>query len=261
MDWTKIGPVRPGERHQSVTVNVASVEALLGDLASRLAAGDGFSLATLNLDHVVKLRGDPAFRAAYAAQTHITADGNPIVWFSRLARQPIARIPGSDLVVPLASLAAELGQPVALFGSTPASLSAAAEALQRAVPSINIVARIAPPSGFDPGGGDAAKQVEALRKTGARLVFVALGAPKQELFVARAAQEMPQAGFASIGAGLDFLSGTQRRAPRFVQAMAAEWLWRAAADPRRLTGRYISCLAILPAVARAALRQRAWGRP
>ncbi len=261
MDWTQIGPQRPGERHQSVTVNAASREALLADLARHLEAGEGFTVATLNLDHVVKLRGDPAFRAAYAAQSHVTADGNPIVWFSRLARQQIARIPGSDLVLPVARLAADEGQPVALFGSTPGSLAAAARALEQQVPGIAIVARIAPPEGFDPSGPDAAEQIGALRQTGARIVFLALGAPKQELFAARAAQEMPQAGFISIGAGLDFISGKQRRAPKIVQAIAAEWLWRAARDPRRLAGRYLRCIAILPAVARAALRQRAWGRP
>src|SRR6056297_946866 len=111
-----------------VTVTVPDRVGLLADIRARLERGAGFSVATLNLDHAVKLRTDRMFRAAYAAQTHVTADGNPVVWLSRLAGQrEVALVPGSELVVPVARLAAEKGVPVALFGATDASLAAAAD--------------------------------------------------------------------------------------------------------------------------------------
>ena len=65
--------------------------AFLGDLAGRMAARQGFHVATVNLDHIVKLRADPAFAAAYAAHSHVVADGNSIVWLSRLAGRHVDR--------------------------------------------------------------------------------------------------------------------------------------------------------------------------
>ena len=110
----------------NVTVTVPDQAALLDDLARRFEDGQGFAVATLNLDHVVKLSRDAAFRAAYEAQTHVTADGNPIVWLSRLAGQQVELIPGSELIDPLCALAARSGVPVALFGATETALTAAA---------------------------------------------------------------------------------------------------------------------------------------
>ncbi len=88
--------------------------------------GEGFALATLNLDHLVKLRASGAFRRAYGAQDLVVADGNPIVWLSRLAGRKVELVPGgSDMVLPLAEVAADEGVRVALVGSTEESLVAA----------------------------------------------------------------------------------------------------------------------------------------
>jgi exopolysaccharide biosynthesis WecB/TagA/CpsF family protein len=249
MNWSA-DPAHP------VRVNVASRAGLLQDLAARMAARQGFTLATLNLDHVVKLRANAAFRAAYAAHSHITADGNPIVWLSGLAGQGMELVPGSELVGPVAALAAQAGVPLGLFGSSDAALAGAARVLEGLYPDLRIVAKISPPYGFDPAGPVADGAIDALAAAGARLVFVALGAPKQEIFAARAAGRMPEAGFLSIGAGLDFLSGHQRRASPLAQRLKAEWLVRLAQDPRRLGGRYAACVAILPRLTGEALQAR-----
>ena len=244
-------------REGRVTVTVRDRAGLLGDLGQRLGAGQGFAVATLNLDHVVKLKRDAAFRAAYAGQTHVTADGNPIVWLSRLAGQPeVALVPGSELVSPVAALAAEQGVGVALFGATQASLEAAAAALEAAHPGLRVVLKLAPPMGFDPDGAEADQAIAAIGASGAGLVFLALGAPKQERFAARALAALPQAGFLSIGAGLDFMSGAQRRAPKWVRAIAAEWLWRLLSNPHRLAARYGACLIMLPGLCARALQVR-----
>jgi len=245
-----------------VTVTVTDRAVLLSDLAARFEAREGFTVATINLDHVVKLGRDRAFRAAYAAQTHVTADGNPIVWLCRLAGQrEVALVPGSELVVPVARLAAEKGVPVALFGATDASLAAAADALRGAAPGLDVVLTLAPPMGFDPEGAEADAAIVALGESGAGLVFLALGAPKQEIFAARGARKLPGAGFLSIGAGLDFLSGAQVRAPGWVRAIAAEWLWRMLSDPRRLAARYGACALAMPGLTLRALAARRGARP
>lgn len=249
-------PVEFAAPPHRIAVNVPDRAALMAEVARRFASGQGFALATINLDHLVKLGRDPAFAAAYAAQDLVVADGNPIVWLSRLARRPVELVPGSEMVLPLAQAAAAAGVPVALVGSTEAVLAASGAALQAQVPGLQIAARIAPPMGFDPDGPGAAAVLEQIRASGARLVFLALGAPKQERLAARGRSALPEVGFASIGAGLDFLAGTQTRAPEWVRAIAMEWLWRMLSSPRRLARRYAECALILPGQAVRAWRLR-----
>jgi len=237
-------------------VNTASADALLADLDYRLAVGCGFAVATLNLDHVVKLRERPDFRMTYLQQSHVVADGRPIVWMRRLSGQPVELVTGSDLVAPLLALAARRDVPVAFFGSRQATLDTAAERLERRIPGLRIVARIAPRQGFDPSGPDAEAMLAELAASGARLCLVALGAPKQETFAVRALARMPACGFVSIGAGLDFIAGHQRRAPLWMRRLALEWFWRMMSDPRRLTRRYMLCFRELPRIALTALHAR-----
>lgn len=256
MNWSHIDGISNVDASASVVVNTPSKDALMADVERRFRAREGFTVATLNLDHVVKLRTDEQFRSAYARHSHITADGNPIVWLSRLSGQQVQLAPGSDLVAPVAEAAARNDVPVALFGSTDASLGAAAKALETKFRGLRVVAQIAPPMGFDPMSVESDALIEELSQSGARLVFLALGAPKQEVFAARAAQRLQDAGFLSIGAGLDFLSGSQKRAPAVVRALAAEWIWRMLGNPRRLARRYLGCIVILPSLTMSAMRQR-----
>lgn len=250
-----------GTLRDRVSVTHPERRAFLADLEARLRDRRGFAVATVNLDHVVKLSRDPRFRTAYRAQTHVVADGNPIVWLSRLAGRPVELIPGSELILPLAGIAARTETPVALLGATEETLARAAAALETACPGLKVVARIAPPLGFDPQTAEADAALDEIGASGARLCFLALGAPKQEVLAARGQARLPHCGFVSIGAGLDFIAGAQRRAPRLVRALALEWLWRLTWNPRRLAGRYGACIAVLPGLGRTALSERRGRRP
>ena len=241
---------------QTITINMPDQAAVLAEITARLRAGRGFSLATINLDHLVKLRRSAAYRQVYAAQSLIVADGNPIVWLSKLAGKPVSLVPGSDLLLPLLRCAAAEAMPVAFFGSSPQVLGLAAERLQRQVPGLNIVWTGAPPMGFDPTSPEAHRAVQEMQAAGARLCIISLTAPRQEAFAALGHDLAPEIGFCGFGAGLDFVAGQQTRAPKWVRAIAMEWLWRALSAPRRLLPRYASCAAILPGQALDALRQR-----
>jgi len=239
-----------------IAVNIPTRAALEQAVRGRLVLRQGFAIATINLDHLDKLKHDTSFRTAYAAQDFVVADGNPIVWLSRLARRPVELVPGADLVVPLAKWARDAGVKIALVGSTEAALRAARQQLCALVEGLEICAEIAPEMGFDPEGRVADEVFSTLKECDAGLVFVALGAPKQEMFAARGRTILPSVGFASIGAGLDFLAGTQNRAPRWVRRFAMEWLWRAINSPMRLGRRYARSLMALPGHAMRALRLR-----
>ncbi|TGD43771.1 glycosyltransferase [Pseudotabrizicola sediminis] len=241
---------------QIITVNIPDQTCLLAEVRARLKAGQGFTLATLNLDHLVKLRASASYRQVYAAQDLIVADGNPIVWLSHLARRPVALVPGSDLLRPLLQMAAEDAVPVAFYGSTPAVLAQAALNLNAEMPGLRVVWSGAPVMGFDPGGPEALAALTAMQATGARLCIISLSAPRQEAFAAFGRTMAPAIGFCGFGAGLDFVAGQQTRAPHWMRKLALEWLWRVISAPRRLIPRYLACIAILPGQVIAALRQR-----
>ncbi len=237
-------------------VNFVSRDDLLCDVAAHWRQGRGFTIATLNLDHIVKMRHRSDFFDAYKGHSHVVADGNPIVWLSRIAGRRIELIPGSDLIAPLSALAAEHNVTVALLGATEKTLNLVATCLEQAYPGLQVSVTIAPPFGFDPTGEEAVSYLEAIRSSGAKLCFLALGAPKQEILAARGTALAPGCGFVSIGAGLDFISGDQTRAPRWVRRLALEWVWRMLGNPRRLAARYGRCILIMPGLIWQALRLR-----
>lgn len=238
-----------------VVVGSASRDDLVAELGERMAQGVGFTVATLNVDHYVKLHL-PKFRELYAGHSHITADGNPIVWFHRLAGRPVPLVPGSELVRPIVAEAARRGVSVALFGSTAEVLERAAIRLTDETPDLKIVEQIAPPQGLNPLGPVADELLDRLAASGAGLCFFALGAPKQEILAMRATKMLPAMGFVSIGAGLDFIAGHRKRAPVWVQRLAMEWAWRLSLEPKRLARRYFNCFLAVPELTLAALRAR-----
>ena len=112
-----------------IPVNIPTPQALKTALDQRLRARQGFALATINLDHIVKLHRLPDYHSAYAKHEMICADGNPIVWLSRLARQPVQLVQGSDMIRPMLTVAARAGRSVAMVGSTEETLATSAEQL------------------------------------------------------------------------------------------------------------------------------------
>ncbi len=226
-------------------INVANLDHAVKAIAAAASRGDGFAVFTLNLDHLVKLRRSSKFRRAYAHARFVTADGAPVARLAAQQNALIERTTGADLVVPLAEAAARLDLPVYLFGSTGEVLARAARDLKRCAGNLEIVGEVAPLSGFDPEGPEADAAIARIEASGARLCFVALGAPKQEIFAARAVARGTSVGFLCVGAALDFLAGSQSRAPRFMQSTGLEWLWRLANNPRRMASRYLPCALLL----------------
>jgi len=202
----------------------------------------GFTFYTLNLDHVAKLRRNAAFRDAYRRADYVCADGWPIVWFANRAagRQVYERVAGADMIEPLMQTAAQRGLPVYLIGPSQKAQVAAISALLRRIPGLIVAGAEAPEINLEASDFDPLAMAARLRAGGARLCLVALGAPKQELFAAKLAAHCPTVGFLCVGAALDFIAGSARRAPPWMRRGGLEWLWRLAAEPRRLAPRYVA---------------------
>jgi exopolysaccharide biosynthesis WecB/TagA/CpsF family protein len=229
-----------------ITINVLSLPEAVSSIVSAAQAGDNFSVCTLNLDHVVQLQQRPDFRAAYRRARFVTADGFPIVVLSRLLGVRIERTTGADLVEPICQEAGRKGLPVFLLGSNELTLATSARRLSERFKGLQIAGYFAPGSNFDPYSEEADFAIDSIRVSGAKLCFVALGAPRQELFAARCLDELNGTGMLCIGAALDFIAGTQTRAPSITQKVGLEWAWRMLRNPRRLGPRYARCMAIVP---------------
>src|SRR5262245_14986488 len=199
---------------------------------------EGGSVFTPNVDHVVKVDADPVFREAYARCSLSLADGQPVVWASRLLGERLPeKVSGSDLAFPLMERAGQRGWRVYLCGGPPGVAEAAAEVATKKY-GVNIVGTESPrmPLVANPEDDAIADRV---RKANAQLLMVGFGAPKQELFIHRVGDKLGPAVALGIGASLDFMAGRVPRAPRWMSRSGLEWLYRLGKEPRRLWRRYL----------------------
>lgn len=224
-------------------INIATQTELIRRVVDDARFHRSGSVFTLNLDHLVKLREDARFRTAYDAATYVSADGAPVVKIAQRQGHAVDRVTGADLVLPLCKAAASAGVSIHLFGTSDVIRDAAARQLLADVPGLVIAGSESPPRGFDPEGEAARAAAERIAASGAGICFVALGAPKQELFAHAAVERQTGVMFICIGAALDFISGHSKRAPAIFQSTGTEWVWRFLQEPRRLGMRYARSMA------------------
>ena len=204
-----------------------------------LFSGKGGTVFTPNVDHVMLAEDNIRFADAYARATITLADGMPIVWASRLLGPRIKeRVAGSDFLFPLLQMAAEKGYDVFWLGSHPETLERAQRNAGKMFPGIRIT-RMSPDVSSDVTDEEVESIMKIVRRCNPHIIIVALGAPKQEIFIDKAIQYCPKAVMLGLGASLDFLAGDVKRAPKWMQVIGMEWFWRLCREPRRLWKRYL----------------------
>lgn len=227
-------------------ITSADLSSALQDILAAIKSGGPFTVFTMNLDHLVKLRRSAKFRNAYERASIVTADGAPVAWLARWQNSAIKRATGADLLIPLIQAAAEARVAVYLFGTSADVMARAGREFGEQTDGLlDIAGTRAPSAEFDPEGEEADAAIDAIRQSGAKLCFVALGAPKQEIFAERAREKGLDCGLVCIGAAIDFIAGEQVRAPETLRNNGLEWVWRLATNPRRLAKRYAECAIVL----------------
>jgi N-acetylglucosaminyldiphosphoundecaprenol N-acetyl-beta-D-mannosaminyltransferase len=219
-------------------IDATSYEHAAGEILRWGSLGESRYVCVATVNNVIQAYDDSAYRAVMNEADLVTPDGMPLVWgLGLLGVRGATRVYGPDLTPFVCERAAALRIPVGFYGGTPEVLSELTAALVRRYPALRIVYAFSPP--FRPlAPQEETSVIEEINRSGVGLLFVGLGAPKQEQWMA-AHRGRVGAVMLGVGAAFDFLAGRKRQAPRLMQRLGLEWLFRLASEPRRLWRRYL----------------------
>ena len=214
-----------------------AVEAVVESAKTRLPRGDYVTLT--NAYSVVEAQRSRELMAAIENSYLSVPDGTPLVWMMRQrGYSACEKVTGIEYIPPVARAGLEHGLRHFFFGGAPGVAEAAAKRLTEMVPGTQIAGTYCPP--FDPNGEWDLNEINnQLLSTQANVLWVGVGAPKQELWMAKVSGRIQVPVMLGVGAAFDFLAGTKPAAPRFMSRMGLEWLFRLASEPRRLWKRYL----------------------
>jgi len=202
----------------------------------------GGVVVTPNVDHLMKLQTDAEFYRLYQAADYRVCDSQILFYFSRILGTPIReKITGSDL---LPAFYRRYGQDPAvrlfLLGGLPGTPEQAQAKINAKVGRPMVVGAYSPPFGFETDPAECRAIIERIRQSGATVVAVGLGAPKQEKWIFRYKDQLPQVStFLAVGAAIGFEAGTLERSPQWMSQIGLEWFYRLTREPNRLWRRYL----------------------
>jgi N-acetylglucosaminyldiphosphoundecaprenol N-acetyl-beta-D-mannosaminyltransferase len=181
----------------------------------------------------------PDVRRALDGAWLVLPDGAPVAWLQRrLGEGGAARVGGPDLMPLVLDRGREVGLRHVLLGSTQPTLDLLEKRIRMRLPGVEIAGSVAPP--FTDSAVWTAGVVEKVATCEPHIVWLALGAPRQELWMREHAGALSPALVLGVGAAFDFHAGTTRRAPAWMRRSGLEWLHRLGSEPRRLAGRYVT---------------------
>jgi N-acetylglucosaminyldiphosphoundecaprenol N-acetyl-beta-D-mannosaminyltransferase len=203
-----------------------------------IAEGTYHQIATANVDFLCRAAGDEELNDILRSCALTLADGMPLIWASKLLGSPLReRVAGADLVVRLLQVSEQKGYRIFMLGASPESSLAAYNAIKRLYPKAVVCGRLSPAlAALDEM--DHESILASIEEAQPDILLTAFGNPKQEKWLAMHKDRLHVPVCIGVGASLDFLSGKQSRAPRWMQRTGTEWMYRLGSHPRRLAGRY-----------------------
>jgi N-acetylglucosaminyldiphosphoundecaprenol N-acetyl-beta-D-mannosaminyltransferase len=222
-----------------IAVDAVDPAATLEEIGRWIRDGERRYVAFVNVHGVMEAARDPALRRAYAGAGLTVPDGMPLVWMGRLrGHANVRRVYGPDMVLIVCERAAREGWSCFFYGGAPGVADRLAAEMVRRFPGLRVAGVGSPPfrTLTEEENRDEAARIN---ESGASIVFVGLGCPKQEWWMEQQRQTLSAAALLGVGAAFDFHTGRVRQAPRWMMAAGLEWLFRLAAEPRRLWRRYL----------------------
>ena len=197
-------------------------------------------VVTPNLDILRRYSKSHSFRNLIASSTLSVPDGMPLLWASRVKGAPLPeRVNGTDLMVHVCEAAAKSGQSVFFLGGNPGSAEHAAAELKGRYPGLEVAGCHCPDFGFEKDVENIVEIGEILAASGADIVFVGLGSPKQDVLINMLRLKLPHVWWLGVGISFSFVAGELPRAPEWAKKSGLEWLYRLVAEPKRLAKRYL----------------------
>jgi N-acetylglucosaminyldiphosphoundecaprenol N-acetyl-beta-D-mannosaminyltransferase len=222
-------------RVAGVEVDAVDQATVLDLIEAMVLDGSPHMMIVVNASKLVLAAEDARLRETLERADLVTADGMSVVWAARLLGQRLpGRVTGIDTMELLVARASERGWPVFFLGARQESLDAAVANLLDRHPALQVAGRH---HGYISGNEQTVATL--VRHSGATLLFVAMGSPGQEQFIARYLDEMRIPFALGVGGSFDHIAGLSRRAPLWMQRAGLEWLYRLASEPRRLWRRYL----------------------
>ena len=228
----------PSRHILGMRVDCTSYDEAAEAILSLARSGRGAHVCVATVHMLMEAFDDPSFRKGVNSAELVTADGMPLVWTLRhrgLSRA--RRVYGPTLTPIVCERASEAGIPVGFYGGSPAVLTLVRDRLQTRYPKLEVAFAHSPPFRELSAAEDEAV-VSTLVDSGAQILFVGLGCPKQERFMAAHRDAFPGVQI-GVGAAFDFIAGEKRQAPPWIQNVGLEWAFRLASEPRRLWRRYL----------------------
>lgn len=187
---------------------------------------------------VIEATRDERLRTRLNAAEVVAPDGMPLVWVARLRGRMSERVCGPDVMPALLDRGRAIGARHFFYGGAPGIADRLAARMRARYPGVEIVGTYSPPFRplTDEEDDDVVRMLEA---SGADCIWVGLGSPRQEHWLAEHRDRLSAPLLLAVGAAFDFHAGSKRRAPRLMQRTGTEWLFRLASEPRRLIGRYV----------------------
>jgi N-acetylglucosaminyldiphosphoundecaprenol N-acetyl-beta-D-mannosaminyltransferase len=202
--------------------------------------GPPLTIFSCNVDMLVKAEADREFAATLGGADILLPDGMPVVWLGRaLGGTFPERVTGADLLQDIATALASTSHTIFLLGAAPGVADEAAARLTEKNPGLRIAGTLAPEKGFDDDPAAIEDLFRVLGSVRPDVLFIALGAPRQERFAERFGARLGAKVLLPVGAAIDMAAGRVKRAPVAVQRAGGEWLWRLVQEPRRLARRYL----------------------
>jgi len=220
-----------------VWLHATDPDGLLGEVEGWIAARARRYVCHTNVHSVMETLADERLQRVWN-ESFAVPDGMPLVWLGRLRGLPVRRVYGPDLMIALCGRAAEAGWPVFLLGGAEGVAAQLADVLRERFAGLRVAGTIGPPFREATPDEDQAI-VDRINGSGAELVFVGLGCPKQERWMADHRERLAAPVLLGVGAAFDFLTGRVSQAPRWMMRCGLEWLYRLLQEPRRLWRRYL----------------------
>ena len=205
--------------------------------SAQMLPSEGAAVHLINAYSVALAQKDPLFREALSGSAYNFPDGKPLSWVTRMTQQPLSQVRGPQFFLDVIDRGRVSGVRHFLLGGSEDLLVKLQQKLESRFPDADIVGTFSPPfRPLSPAELDA--QDEAIRRSGAQIVWVGLGTPKQDHEVRRLSASL-QVTACAVGAAFDFTAGTKREAPKWMTRAGLEWVFRLLSEPRRLWKRYL----------------------